>query len=266
MVQVDVFWSYAMGAGLACAAHRQLETIETPSQSPFFVKNLLFLSCLFAPSGVYLLWNFPGWETMFAGDRNLPAWLVSLFAITNVTQGILGFYVSYWLLRRGRVYLANLQWVLGYLAMFFILVHGWDGTGFQRFLYSGTIEQWRAGLAIPWYAFFWSEVAISLYVMGAILLPPLFKMQGGWTMEGYRLADLDVAAAGNPTAVDIVKRILFTILVLTFGAAVVASVCVHLLGWLWGMVVFWAVYAVLGLRPGGLVHKQVRAITLDERV
>ena len=51
-------------------------------------------AALFVPSGVWLLWRFPSWETMHAGDRSLPAWLVAAFVATNATQGVLGFLVG----------------------------------------------------------------------------------------------------------------------------------------------------------------------------
>ena len=77
MVQVDVFWSYAIGSGLAVAASRQLRARRTIpaaeraplTETPWFNHTLLFLALLFAPSGLYLLWEFPSWETMHAGDR-----------------------------------------------------------------------------------------------------------------------------------------------------------------------------------------------------
>jgi hypothetical protein len=75
MVQVDVFWTYALGASFAASAGRQLKEEagdgKPTFQSYYFVRTLLFLSILFVPSGVCLLWVVPGWETMFAGDRNL---------------------------------------------------------------------------------------------------------------------------------------------------------------------------------------------------
>ena len=42
--------------------------------------------------GVYLLWAFPDWETMQVAHSHasLLPWLVTVFAITNVTQGMLG--------------------------------------------------------------------------------------------------------------------------------------------------------------------------------
>ncbi len=92
MVQVDVFWAYAYGAGFSIAAFRQLKKIteeaavqggntgnvrkkdENPArknkmlfENKYFVQALLYIAILFVPSGAYLLWNFPSWETMHAG-------------------------------------------------------------------------------------------------------------------------------------------------------------------------------------------------------
>ncbi len=265
MVQVDVFWSYAIGATFACAAHRQLETKAAPLTTEHFVKTLFYLAVLFAPSGVYLLWRFPGWETMFAGDRNLPAWLVALFAATNVTQGALGFYVAWALIRRGRLHLANLQWTLGYFFMFFILVHGWDGTGYRRFLYAGTIEQWRAHEPLPFLRFPVSAVAVTLYVMGAILLPIMFAMAWNWLRDGWLLDEEMRGRTDLPTARAAVSAYVVTILGLTLGAAIAASWLIKLLGWAFGGLVFVAADYYLLVRPGAAYSRQFRSLTLDKR-
>ena len=263
MVQVDVFWSYALGASMACAAQHHLEIEEKPSQSSYFVKNLLYLSTLFAPSGIYLLWNFPGWETMFVFDKSMAAWLVTLFAITNVTQGILGFYVCYWLIRRGKIYAANLQWIGGYFIMFFILIHGWDGSGYQRFFYGGTIEQWRAGVDFHVYQFIYSDVALTLYGMGLILLPVLFWIISRWLMDGYKLAGVD---ANHTSHGQIIKRVLFIIFVQTIPSIIVYSLLIRWFGAWIGALTFWPLFIILMLRRGGLIHRQVAALTLDPRV
>jgi hypothetical protein len=176
MVQVDVFWSYGIGAGLGVAA----PTGEPAARwsDPYLTKTLLFLALVFAPSGLYLLWSFPSWETMHAGGRDMPAWLVCLFGITNVTQGLLGYLVAQRLMRAGRTYLAYLQHVWAYLAMFFVLVHGWDGEGYQRF-FSPTREDFL-GWSGDWQAWFTSPVALTLLAMGVVLVPLLLRMQVAW--------------------------------------------------------------------------------------
>src|SRR4051812_32979644 len=126
MVQVDVFWGYGLGASLAVAAGRQLRKLEKPFESKYFVQTLLFLALVWAPTGLLLLLRHPSWETMQVAEGlgRIPPWLTLAFGITNVSQGILGFWAGTLLLKRGRIRLAHLNWWVGYFAMFFILVYG----------------------------------------------------------------------------------------------------------------------------------------------
>src|SRR6266542_3384483 len=179
MVQVDVFWAYAIGAGFGAAAAHEPGGGTTAARRLLDDRRLtatvLFLGCVFVPSGVWLLWRFPSWETMHAatGPADLPGWLVAGFALTNVTQGVLGYAVTRALWRRGHRYAAWLQMPLGYLAMFFVLGYGWDGTGYRRF-FSPDEAAWRIvalilitvfGLALGTAA----AAAILLIVLGMAL-------------------------------------------------------------------------------------------------
>src|SRR5262245_41260624 len=96
MVQVDVFWAYGWGAALAAAGGKPLALHNKPFESKYFVKALLFLSLIWAPTGMLLLLRHPSWETMQAADKlqSMSEWLILAFGITNVTQGILGFHVG----------------------------------------------------------------------------------------------------------------------------------------------------------------------------
>lgn len=270
MVQVDFFWSYALGAGLAIASTRQLLAFarrEPDATDPrvggqpgslstnrYFTATILYLALLFAPSGMYLLWVFPSWETMHVWNRDLNGLLVVLFGITNVTQGMLGFWVTYRLLRAGRWHLAFLQIPLGYFCMFFILVHGWDGTGFKRFFSIDRLHfmnwSWRNVLAFPF-----SDVAVSLYVMGLILIPVLFALMAGWLRQGYELGEVDERIAIANTTHRLVGLFLQVILVGTLGYAIVASLLVHLFGWLYGLPIFLVLAYIFALRKGGYYYR-----------
>ena len=173
MVQVDIFWSYGLGAGLALAGQTKLKQSRSWWESEAFLLNIIWTACVFAPSGVYLLWSFPGWETMFVATNHasIPAWLVTLFALTNVTQSVLGFAVTAHFLKVGRKSAAIWQTVWSHLAMLFILVVGWDGTGFRRFLYAGTGEEWHAGVQYPWTDFFSGNVFYALLLLGVFFIP-----------------------------------------------------------------------------------------------
>jgi hypothetical protein len=253
MVEVDVFWSYGLGSTLAVASSRQLaERREEKADrwsDPYLLKTLLFLSLVFVPSGVYLVWAFPSWETMHAGDRDMPAWLVAGFALTNVTQGLLAYLICEWLIARGRTYLAWLQIVVGYFGMFFILVHGWDGKGYERF-FSPTHADFLAWDG-DWTAWLTSDVALTLAVMGLVLVPVLMYLVSGWQTDGYRV---DPSGEGpRPGRAAIIGLTLTTVFVAALGLAVAAHLAIAWLGAPLGVPAAIAL-VVAALVPRGPVH------------
>ena len=175
MVQVDVFWSYGLSAGPALAAHKKIKQAPSWWDNHAFLFSSLWTACVFAPSGIYFRYGIgvPGWETMFVARNHLsiPVWLVTIFAATNITQGILGFYVTAAFIRAGRWTAAAWQPIWSHLAMFFILVFGWDGSGYKRFFYAGTGEEWHTGVQYPITAFFSAPIFYALLGLGVAFLP-----------------------------------------------------------------------------------------------
>ena len=233
MVQVDVFWSYSLGASFAAAAARQLEKEESPFINKYFIYTILYLACIFAPSGIYLLWNFPHWETMQVASTHgdLPAWLVVGFSVTNITQGILGFLVSWFFIKRGRFLAAHMQWFIGYFFMFFILIYGWDGTGWQRFLYDATVSNgvlWTEGTHMG-FAFLCSNVAMTLLGMGFFVMPFLVWPMIKWISLGA-LLDPDVPQDKIPSSKALLESIAMGIFVLGLGSAAGTAILAGIIG------------------------------------
>lgn len=268
MVQVDVFWSYGIGAGFAYAAKKQLQAFE-PSKveggwfsNPYFTRNLLYLATIFAPSGLYLLWQHTQWETMQAGDKSMPGWLVTLFAITNVTQGMLGFWLTYKLIKSGRDFVAFLQPFLGYFGMFIILVHGWDGRGYQRFFSEdrAVFLTWTPAHIATWLT---SEVALTLGAMGCVLIPVMGIWMIAWAREGMRIAGLPRQA--QVSALELVTLVLGAVFVVALGSAIVASLLMHRLGVPIGIAVFTALAAFAVVGPKGAYRFIFNRVDMDIR-
>ena len=206
MVQVDFVWSYALGATLAAASARQLKKDDKPFSNNYCTYTLLFLACLFAPSGMYLLWRFPHWETMqvAATHEDIPAWLVVIFAVTNITQGILGYWITWKLVKKEHLYVAHVNWIIAWTVFWFILICGWDGTGWQRFLYDPTMlngELWAPGKHMG-IDFLTSNVFLSLLVMGVFVAPPITYALVTWIREGAKM-DAAIPAGSVPGGVKI---------------------------------------------------------------
>ncbi|KAG0038141.1 hypothetical protein BGZ82_000953 [Podila clonocystis] len=176
MIEVDVFWSFSFGALFAACSAGALKKEEKFWNTPSFVYNLVFLSLIFAPSGLYLLWDNPGWESMFVlGDKNeIHAILPTVFAFTNVLLGIIGYYVTYQKIRQHRndsqmPTSIHKYWVHAYTCFCAIL-----GLGYNRFMYPSDYVAWRAGVVYPLTAFFTSRILFTLLAMGVVLLPAAY--------------------------------------------------------------------------------------------
>lgn len=270
MVQVDVFWSYGIGAGFAVANTWQLEVQEATGKSaydhPSFRDALLFLGTFFVPSGAFLIWQFPSWETMHVGSRDLPGWLMAAFTATNFTQGVLGYAVAAALLRRSKPYAAYLQWILGYFGMLFVLVHGWDGTGYKRF-FSSTREDflaWTPATAARWLT---EDVAISLYVMGAVMLPVMFWWMARDLKRGYGVScEVSTEDAARTGRLGLALSLFFVLIIGVLGAAILASVSIRYLGPFVGPVAFALVSYYVFVRHGAVFHKHFRSVVHREPI
>jgi hypothetical protein len=203
MVQVDVFWAYGLGASLAIAAGPQLAREEKPFEGKYFSSLLLFLSIFWAPCGVLLVLRHPSWQTMqLAPDlSSISEWLIVAFGITNITQGILGYWLTIKLLKAGKERLARFNWIIGYFGMCFILLYGWDGLGYDRFLYDRDMlpghPAWVPGVATESGAmsalfalFTKSSVGWTLFIESLYMFPPLvFLIKRGKREAGLYLSD-----------------------------------------------------------------------------
>lgn len=302
MVQVDVFWAYGFGASLALAAGPKLATMSKPLESRYMVWTALFLALIWSPTGMLLLLRHPSWETMQAAENlaSMSEFLILAFGITNVTQGILGFWIGSKLIRNGRYYLANLNWMLGYFGMFFILVYGWDGLGYDRFFYDRDMlagsPAWTPGAgtgatiigaAEAALKFITSSVAMTLYLDGFYLLPPFAALMFIWYREAAAERGRRLSFWGDGTV--LLVSYLIAVFAVALGAAMFSAFIVnevgallgvgehvaraqgaipantgaHIASYFIGLPLAVAVLWFTVLRPNGLVHRVLSPWCLD---
>lgn len=256
-VQAAPLWAYGIGATFAVAAGRQLqwwersvrgEGVRTRSRAanPYLALTLLYAALLLAPTGMYLLWQNPAWSTMqVAGDHDgVWAGFALLYVACVVVGALLGFLAARLFVLVGAGYWAYLQAVAGYFLLFFTLVHGWDGRGYQRLLsvdpraFAGWSADGAAGDSPVnrCLAFVTSGTFLALLVFGTAVMGTMLLAEIGWLVEGWRLpgaaADLKVPRV---VAVAIAGAGVY---VLPFAGALGASVLVRLLGWWLGAGLF----------------------------
>jgi len=277
MVQVDVVWSYAFGASFAAAAVHQLKKEDKPFSTKWFVFTLLFLSLLFAPSGIYLLWEHTQWETMqvATSKEDLPAWLVTLFAFTNITQGILGYYVSYKLAKSNKLYASHANWIIAWIIFWFILVCGWDCTGYQRFLYDMSVnngELWSPGKHMGISFFYASRVWRTLVVMGCFFAPMLVWGYIRIIRDGLKNVP-SINVTDYPKPVKILTIIFGTQWIACLGLAIIASLIVMqihnitgnlLISYIVGIALFSILAYFLLFKRNMVFHKLMKQLYLTD--
>jgi len=210
--------------------------------------------------------------------------LAVVFSVTNVTQGILSYWICTKFIEKGKFYAAYMQVWIGYFCMFFILFHGWDGTGWQRFTYDATMHNgklWTKG-ATDGALFFISNVAITLYVMGIFILPPLFIWLNKWVKEGVNADDSIPKDKVPDNFIKNSAYMLFLVFGLGFGLAVCAGLLCMLFTFITGgnMVIMGYEWSVLGMviglplslilfyyllmRKDGIVYNFIRHFFVEE--
>ncbi|MGW6027381.1 hypothetical protein [Streptomyces sp. NPDC055099] len=259
-IQAALFWAYAVGATFALSAARQLQVWErinagegprtrSRAANPYLALTALFAAVLMVPTGLFLLWQNPAWATMHVADGHDGVWagFVLFYAGGMPVAAILGFLVAQGLVLAGAGYWAYLQCVGGYFLLFWTLVHGWDGRGYERFFSAEARDfaDWQRDSVVNHVLdFLTSGTFLALLIFGAAVIGTMLLTEIGWLMEGWSLPGADedrkvhrflaitVAAAG--------------VYGLPFVGALVASVLVRLLGGWLGLPLF-AVIAGLTL-------------------
>jgi len=276
MVQVDIVWSYAFGATLAASAARQLKDEDKPFNNKYFSYILLFLAVLFAPSGVYLLWQFPHWETMQVASSHgdIPSWLVVIFAITNMTQGILGYYITYRFIRKGKFYAAHCNWIVSWVIFWSILVMGWDTLGWQRFLYDPTVNNgilWSPGTHMG-IMFLTSNVFMALVAMAIPIGPALAIPIAQWIREGA----VEDESIGNELVPGFIKLLMLCLIGafgITLALAIVNGLLVFtlkdmlgstVLAYCIGLPLFWITTYFLLLKEGRPLYHYAKLFFIKE--
>ncbi|WP_030560530.1 hypothetical protein [Streptomyces aureocirculatus] len=282
-IQAALFWAYAVGATFALAAARQLQVWErinagegprtrSRAANPYLALTVLFAAVLMVPTGLFLLWQNPSWATMHVSGGHEGVWagFVLFYAGGVPVAAILGFLGSQVLVLVGAGYWAYLNCVGGYFLLFGTLVHGWDGSGYERFLSPGARDwaDWPHDSVINnALDFLTSGTFLALVVFGAAVIGTMLMTEIGWLLEGWSLPGAEEDRKAHPVlAVAIAAAGVYG---LPFLGAVTASVLVRLLGGWLGLPLF-ALAAGFVLLPGrspvrwlyglvGLPHRHWRA-------
>lgn len=225
-LQMDLFWVYGIGAGFAATAATQLrDTDKKWWETKYFGGMLLYLSVFFVPTAAYLLWGFPAWESMhvFNSRGEIPPIVALLQPLSVMGLGTLGFWVTYRLIAAGRMLATQYNWLLGWFGLFFLMLYGWDGQGWQRFLYDPSVMggSWSPGeySLVEWVT---GDVLLTLLVMGVFVIPPLVYLNHRYLKEGEQLEESIFDDSGRRGLLGNTYQFVMVLFVLSIGGAIVA--------------------------------------------
>lgn len=265
MLQVDLFWVYGIGAMFATAAAKQLKLREKRILgNVHFAALMIYISVIFVPEALWLLWSFPHWETMHVWKslEEIPTAYVTLFIAGDALLAIVGFWVAAKLIISGKEYAAHIQWIAGYFSFFFVLIHGWDGTGWQRFTWDPTVTgaAWEAGKTML-LEFAKSNVALTLYAMAAPTIAPLIVGGYRWLKDGLLLCGFEEAEASK-LALRGIAIYLVGVLAALLMAATASALSIYISIPIYFSIVAGILVSVflgyaLAFRRGGLLHRAI---------
>ncbi|MET1124240.1 MAG: hypothetical protein ABWW66_03115 [Archaeoglobaceae archaeon] len=199
MLQVDILWVYGIGAMFATAAAKQIKS--RGDFGIYMAALMIYISTIFVPEAIWLLWSFPSWETMHVWQSldAIPTAYAALFIAGDALLALIGFIVAAKLILSGREYLAHIQWIAGYFGFFFVLIHGWDGTGWQRFTWDPTVtgEPWEPGKTMLF------DFATSNVAFNAMAIPTIAPLIIGgymWLRGGHKASGLSPEVASTLAA------------------------------------------------------------------
>lgn len=241
---------------------KQLKNEKNLFGNAYLAALLFYISVIFVPEAIWLLWSFPHWETMhvWSSLSEIPTAYVTAFIAGDALLAVIGFWIAAKLIKSGRDYLAHIQWIAGYFAFFLVLVYEWDGTGWQRFTWDPTVTgmPWAAGRTMG-VNFATSNVAITLYAMALPTIVPLIVGGYRWLKSGHILAGLDEAKASSLAVKGVAVYLLgvFTAFLMAACATLISLQLTAQPGLLVGVVVTIAISYAVAFRKGGILQTAI---------
>lgn len=191
MIQADVVICYGLGSVFALSHARHVPRLSVGARhDPRVAGVVLCTSFVVTPVVLLMMWLHLGWETMWVVSTP-PVWLFVAVVLGLNLFATAGYLTTRALLRQGRYGAACAQWHASVFGTVFVLVHGWDGTGYQRFLSptSQDFARWGEG-PVPERVLVWllSPIPWLMAALTALTVAGCFLIVCRCTESGMRCA------------------------------------------------------------------------------
>jgi hypothetical protein len=220
------------------------------------VHVLGFLAAFLMPCTAHMSLEFPYWQTMYVTRGPLSPLIAPLSLVLMFWLAVLGYGVALDLLKRKFAYLAFMQFIGGYFLMFFGVMHGWDGTGYKRFLSVSAerLPNWSWSDASVWVN---SDIAGAVGLWTIVMTPILLCFAAYWVRKD----------CPYPKSLwKIVFQLVVAVFGVAFGASLLCTLALIHLGVLWGAVLSLTVLLVVTQPRWGLLGRLHATIFVPPRI
>ena len=172
MLKLEPFWVYASVAFLVLCGRRQLVQVSHVWGNHYCSSFLVLIAAVFAPVENWIMLKHTDWETTFILRSAHDTPVIALASCLHVTLAIFAYGVSMFILNaygEGAV-MKSAMWA-------FSIFFSAQGMFYDCLMYSGTFDEYHAGVIKSFWSFFLTDRFCDAYIIFSLLYgPPFFAM------------------------------------------------------------------------------------------
>ena len=169
MLVLEPFWVYASVSFCVTCGRRQLSRVESVWGNVYFSYILILITAVFAPVENWVLHRNTDWESSFLLEKISDSSVIALASLIHILSALLSYSASMYLLRRhGQD--AVLKSAIWSFSIFFLF----QGLFYDSLMYSGTYDEFHAGIPKSYWSFFYSSRFFDAYIVFFLFYGPPF--------------------------------------------------------------------------------------------
>ena len=169
MLFLEPFWVYASVAFLVACGRRQLLEVDNIWGNPYFTKILVMIAGVFVPVENWILHKHTAWETTFLMENLSQSSIIALVSLLHIFSTLTGYWLSVYQLRNygPDSVIKSSMWA-------FSIFFATQGMFYDTLLYSGSYQEFHAGVEKTFESFFFTERFHDAYIIFFLIFGPVF--------------------------------------------------------------------------------------------
>ena len=169
MLLLEPFWVYSSVALCVACGRKDLLKVEDIWGNRFFSGIMVMIAGVFVPVENWVLHRHAAWETTFIVRNLQDSTLIALASLLHILMALTGYWLSMHLLRKYGVdaVIKSTMWAF---SVFFTS----QGLFYDSLMYSGTYDEYHAGVEKTFVSFFYTDRFFDAYIIFFLLYGPVF--------------------------------------------------------------------------------------------